>query len=61
MRLRRKAKPAPAEPELLPAIEPWWPPRPKREASSIQHIGLDGRPIKEPRFWLWLDRVLHGE
>jgi hypothetical protein len=59
MRLRRKAKPAPEEPELLPAYKPTTPPLPKREASSIQHIGPCG-PIKEPRFWLWLDRVLHG-
>jgi len=59
MRLRRKAKPTPEEPELLPAIEPTWPPRPKREQSSVPHIGPGGE-IKEPRFWLWLDRVLHG-
>jgi hypothetical protein len=59
MRLRRKARPAPEEPELLPAVEPTWPPLPEREASSVPHIGPGGE-IKEPRFWLWLDRVLHG-
>jgi hypothetical protein len=59
MRLRRKARPVPEEPELLPAVEPTWPPLPEREASSVPHIGPGGE-IKEPRFWLWLDRVLHG-
>lgn len=59
MKLRRKAKPAPEEPEMLPAYVPKTPPLPPREASSVPHIGPGGE-IKEPRFWLWLDRVLHG-
>lgn len=61
MKLRRKAgKPASAEPELLPALEPTRPPRPKREASSVPHVGPGGI-IKEPQpLWPRLRRLLGG-
>lgn len=61
MNLKLKAdKPAPAEPELLPAIEPTWPPRPRRAASSVPHVGPAGI-IKEPEpLWPRLRRLLRG-
>jgi hypothetical protein len=55
------AKPAPEEPELLPALEPSPDPRPRRAQSSVPHVSPYGI-IKEPQpFWPRLLNLLRRE
>jgi len=61
MNLKLKAaKPAPEEPEMLPALEPSPNPRSRRAPSGVPHVGPAGI-IKEPEpLWPRLRKLLRG-